>query len=61
MAKFINFSEFMHYLIDDSKQAEKAAQIVQALLEAQSPRISNIVEKMEGKSETCCCQKKCLM
>ena len=53
MAKFINFSEFMHYLFDDPKQAEKAAQIVQALLEAQSPRISNIVEKMQGKSETC--------
>lgn len=51
MAKFINFSEFMHYLIDNSKQAEKAAQIVQALLEAQSPRISNIVEKMEGNQK----------
>jgi hypothetical protein len=53
MAKFINFSDFMQYLFDDQKQAEKAAQIVQALLEAQSPRISNIVEKMQGKSEAC--------
>jgi hypothetical protein len=53
MAKFINFSGFMHYLFDDPKQAEKAAQIVQALVEAQSPRNSNIVEKMQGKSETC--------
>ena len=53
MAKFINFSGFMHYLFDDPKQAEKAAEIMQALLEAQSPRISNIVEKMEGKSEAC--------
>lgn len=53
MVKFINSSEFMHYLFDDAKQAVKAGQIVQALLEGQSPRISNIVEKMQGKSETC--------
>ncbi len=37
MSKFLNFSEFLHYLFDDVKQAEKAAQVVQTLLESQSP------------------------
>jgi hypothetical protein len=37
MLKFINIFEFMHYLFDDENQALKAAEIIQALLEAQSP------------------------
>lgn len=52
MLKFINISEFMRYLIDDESQAVKGAKIVRALLDAQSPRLSNIAEKMDGKSET---------
>lgn len=52
MLKFINFSDFMRYLFDDPKQAEKAGEIARALLAAQSPRISNIAERMGGKSET---------
>jgi len=53
MFKCINFSEFMRYLFDDEKLANKAGEIVKALLEAQSPRISNIAEKMQGSSGSC--------
>ena len=44
--KFINFYELMRYLFDDDKLAQKAAEIIRGLLEAQSPRLSNITEKM---------------
>lgn len=50
MDKCINFYEFMRYLIEDEKQAKRGADIVKGVLEAQSPRLSNISEKMEGKS-----------
>jgi Transposase DDE domain len=53
MDKCINFDEFLGYLIDDEKLVEKGSQIIKALLEAQSPRLSNIAEKMEGQSESC--------
>jgi len=53
MDKFINFSAFMRYLIDDEKLANQGSKIIQALLEAQSPRMSNIAEKMKGKSASC--------
>ncbi len=53
MDKFINFSAFMRYLLDDEKLAEQGSKIIRALLEAQSPRISNIAEKMTGKSASC--------
>ena len=53
MDKFINFSTFMRYLLDDMKLAEQGSKIVRALLEAQSPRMSNIAEKMRGKSASC--------
>jgi hypothetical protein len=45
MGKFINFSEFMRYLLDDDKLAIQGSKIIRALLEAQSPRISNMSEK----------------
>ena len=53
MDKFINFSAFMRYLFDDEKLVEPGAKIIHALLEAQSPRLSNIAEKMKGKSGSC--------
>jgi hypothetical protein len=53
MDKFINFSTFMRYLLDDVKLAEQGSKIVRALLDAQSPRMSNISEKMRGKSASC--------
>lgn len=52
MNKFINYSEFMHYLLDDEKKAEKGGEIVKAILEARSPRLTNIAEQMEGQSES---------
>jgi hypothetical protein len=50
MDKCINFSEFMRYVFDDEKLAEQGAAIVKGLLEAQSPRLTNISEKMDGNS-----------
>jgi len=52
MDKCINFAGFMHYLFDDQKAVQQGAKIVKAMLEAQSPRISNIAEHMAGKSES---------
>jgi hypothetical protein len=50
MDKCIKFRKFMRYLLDDESLAEKGAVIIKALLEAQSPRLSNISEKMAGNS-----------
>ena len=53
MDKCINFSGFLGYLFDDKKMLQQAARIMKALLEAQSPRLTNIAEKMPGqKSES---------
>jgi hypothetical protein len=41
----------MRPLIDEEKQVKKAAEIMKGLLEAQSPRMTNIAEKMSGRSE----------
>jgi hypothetical protein len=49
MNKFINFSSFMRYLIDDEKLRKQGSEIIRALLEAQSPRMSDIAERMVGK------------
>ena len=53
MDKCINFSEFIRYLLDDEKLVEQGSKIIRALLEAQSPRLTDISEKMAGKSESC--------
>lgn len=53
MDKFINFSALMRYLFDDRKMVEQGSKIIRALLEAQSPRLSNIAEKMTGNSASC--------
>jgi hypothetical protein len=50
MDKCINFCEFMRYVLDDEKAVEQGAAIIKALLDAQSPRLTNISEKMDGKS-----------
>ena len=52
MDKCINFQGFLRYLLDDEDLAEKGARITKALLEAQSPRLTDISEKMSGKSES---------
>jgi hypothetical protein len=46
--KFINISGFMRYLFDDERLEKQALKIIRALFEAQSPRMSNIVENMPG-------------
>lgn len=48
MDKCIKFDEFLRYLFDDNKMVKKADHILKAMLEAQSPRMTNIAEKMEG-------------
>jgi len=52
MNKFINYSEFMQYLIDDEKQAKKGGEIVRGILAAKSPRLTHIAEQMAGQSES---------
>jgi hypothetical protein len=52
MDKCINFQRFLGYLLDDEDLIEKGARITKALLEAQSPRLTDISEKMSGKSES---------
>jgi hypothetical protein len=52
MDKFIQFHRFMRYLLDDEGQVEKGARIIKGLLEAQSPRLTDISEKMAGKSSS---------
>lgn len=52
MDKCINFQGFLRYLLDDQNLAEKGARIVKGLLEAQSPRLTNISEQMSGKSSS---------
>jgi hypothetical protein len=52
MNKFINISGLSRYLFDDEKLEKQASKIIRAILEAQSPRLSNIVEKMSGNSSS---------
>lgn len=52
MNKFINYSGLMHYLIDDEKAAKRGGEIVKGILEARSPRLTNIAEQMDGQSES---------
>jgi hypothetical protein len=49
MDKCINFSGFLGYFFDEEKLVQQAARIVKGLMEAQSPRLSNIAEKMPGQ------------
>ncbi len=51
MDKCINFQSFLRSLLDDEKAVKSGAEIMQGILEAQSPRMTNIAEKMTGRSE----------
>jgi hypothetical protein len=53
MDKCINFQAFLQYLFDEDALVDKGSAIVTALLDAQSPRLTNISEKMNGRSATC--------
>ena len=48
MLKFINLYDLMRYFFDQECLGEKAATMMQALLEARSPRLSQIAEKSRG-------------
>lgn len=50
MDKRINFTEFMRYLLVNEGLVGKGAKIIRGLLEAQSPRLTNISEKRAGNS-----------
>jgi hypothetical protein len=50
MDKCINFHEFLRFLFDDEKMIRQGSAILKALLEAQSPRLTNIAEQMTGNS-----------
>ena len=52
MDKCINFQGYLRYLLDDEGLVEKGARIVKGLLEAQSPRLTNIAEQMTGNSSS---------
>jgi hypothetical protein len=52
MNKFINYSVFLHELIDDQQKAEK--EIVQGILGAKSPRLTHIVEETKWQSQSNC-------
>ncbi len=39
-------------LFDDVKQAQQAAQILQAQLQAQSPRLTDIARQLHGKADS---------
>jgi hypothetical protein len=51
MDKCINFQAFLRHLIDEDKLVNQGAEIMKGLLEAQSPRMSNISEKMIGQCD----------
>lgn len=51
MLKSIPFFEFAQLLFDSKDCARKAAVILKAILEAQSPRLSEIAQKMPGTTD----------
>jgi hypothetical protein len=51
MLKSIPFFHFAQLLFDSKDLARKAAVILKAILEAQSPRLSDIAQKMPGTSD----------
>ena len=48
MLEFINTSGFMQFLFDREDVADKAGQIIEAILESRSPRLSDISHRMRG-------------
>ena len=48
MYEFINLDGFTEYLFDRQDQAKKSARIMQAILEARSPRLTDISHRMPG-------------
>jgi hypothetical protein len=53
MNKFIRISEFAKHLFTDENIAKQATVIIQCILEASSPRLSDIAAKMPGTEAAC--------
>jgi hypothetical protein len=51
MDKFIRIFEFAQQLFSDHKTAQQASQIIEGIMEARSPRLSEIAGKMPGKPD----------
>jgi len=51
MDKFIRIFEFAQQLFSDQKTAKQASQIIEGIMEARSPRLSEIAAKMPGNSD----------
>ena len=51
MFQSIRFSSFAQYLFDTPDLAQKAGVILQAILKAQSPRLSEIAQEMPGQAD----------
>ena len=51
MNKFTHLLRFVQYLFDDGETARKAKKIVEGILRARSPRLSDIAREMQGKEE----------
>jgi hypothetical protein len=51
MNKFTHLLRFVQHLFDDDNTARKAKKIVEGILKARSPRLSDIAREMSGKEE----------
>jgi hypothetical protein len=51
MNKFIRIFEFAQQLFSDAKTAKQASQIIEGIMEARSPRLSEIAAKMPGNTD----------
>jgi len=48
MNKYIHLFRFVQYLFDDVETARKATQIIEGILKARTPRLSDIAREMSG-------------
>ena len=53
MNKFTRISDFAELLFNDQKTAQQAGEIMQAILDTRSPRISDIASRMDGSEAAC--------
>jgi hypothetical protein len=51
MDKFTHLAGFVGYLFDDADERDKARRVVEGILKARSPRLSDIAREMSGKEE----------
>jgi len=49
MNKFTHLMQFVQHVFDDEDTARKAKKIVEGILKAHSPRLSDIAREMSGK------------